>query len=153
MHQVFVSIGSNINPKKNIKIAKGFLNNLFDCTFSSLYESIAEGFEGNDFINCVVTFETDLILFELQRNLKQIELKMGRTESQKDMSNRIIDLDIILYGDQVIKEDNFYLPSKDIEEYLFVLEPLAEIAGDKKHPVSKQTFLSLLSKLKSRKSV
>jgi 2-amino-4-hydroxy-6-hydroxymethyldihydropteridine diphosphokinase len=74
---------------------------------------------------------------------------MGRTESQKGMSNRIIDLDIILYGDQVIKEDNFYLPSKDIEEYLFVLEPLAEIAGDKKHPVSKQTFLSLLSKLKS----
>ena len=67
MHQVFVSIGSNINPKENIKIAKGFLNNLFDCTFSSLYESIAEGFEGNDFINCVVTFETDLILFELNR--------------------------------------------------------------------------------------
>jgi len=149
MHQVFVSIGSNINPKKNIKIAKGLLNKLFDCTFSSLYETVSLGFEGNDFINCVVGFETNLILSELQRDLKQIELKMGRTESQKGMSNRIIDLDIILYGDQVIKEDNFNLPSKDIEDYIFVLEPLAEIAGDIKHPVSKQTFLSLLSKLKS----
>jgi 2-amino-4-hydroxy-6-hydroxymethyldihydropteridine diphosphokinase len=149
MHQVFVSIGSNIDPKENIKIAKGFLNKIFDCSFSSLYKTIAEGFEGNDFINCVVGFETNLTLFELQRDLRQIELKMGRTESQKGMSNRVIDLDIILYGDQVIKEDNFDLPSKDIEDYLFVLEPLAEIAGDIKHPVSKKTFLSLLSKLKS----
>tara|TARA_B100001173_G_scaffold300384_1_gene299874 strand:- start:635 stop:1084 length:450 start_codon:yes stop_codon:yes gene_type:complete len=149
MHQVFVSIGSNINPKENIKIAKGFLNKLFDCKYSSLYNTNAEGFEGNKFINCVVGFETNLLVSELQKHLKKIELKMGRTEDQKGMSNRVIDLDIILYGDQVIKEKNFNLPSKDIEDYIFVLEPLAEIAGDIKHPVSKQTFLSLLSKMKS----
>ena len=149
MHQVFVSIGSNIDPKENIKIAKGYLDKLFDCISSSVYETKAHGFEGNDFINCVVGFETNLLVSELQKHLKQIEIKMGRTEDQKGMSNRVIDLDIILYGDHVFEEDDFDIPSKDIEDYLFALEPLAEIAGDIKHPVSKQTFLSLLSKIKS----
>ena len=149
MHQVFVSIGSNINPKENIKIAKGFLNKLFDCKYSSLYNTNAEGFEGNKFINCVVGFETNLLVSELQKHLKKIELKMGRTEDQKGMSNRVIDLDIILYGDHILEEDNFDIPSKDIEDYLFVLEPLAEIAGEFRHPVSKISFSELLKQLKS----
>ena len=148
MHQVFVSIGSNINPKENIKIAKGFLNKLFDCKYSSLYNTHAEGFEGNKFINCVVGFETHLLATELQKHLKKIELKMGRTENQKGMSNRVIDLDMILYGDNVFQEDDIDIPSKDIEDYLFVLEPLAEIAGELCHPVSKIPFSELLKKLK-----
>jgi len=148
MHQVFVSIGSNINPKENIKIAKGFLNKLFDCKYSNLYNTKAEGFEGNDFINCVVGFETNLLATELQKHLKKIELKMGRTENQKGMSNRVIDLDMILYGDNVFQEDDIDIPSKGIEDYLFVLEPLAEIAGELRHPVSKIPFSELLKKLK-----
>ena len=135
MQQVFVSIGSNIDPRNNIEEARIILGNLFDCTFSGLYETRAEGFEGNDFINSVVGFETDLQLIELRDKLKQIEKKMGRTDIQKGMSDRIIDLDIILYGDQVIEDDDFDIPSKDIENYLFVLEPLAEIAGALHHPI------------------
>jgi 2-amino-4-hydroxy-6-hydroxymethyldihydropteridine diphosphokinase len=149
MHQVFVSIGSNIDPKENIKIAKDYLDKLFDCISSRIYETKAHGFEGNDFINCVVGFETNLLVSELQKHLKQIELKMGRTKDQKGMSNRVIDLDIILYGDHVLEEDNLDIPSKDIENYLFILEPLAEIAGELLHPVSKITFSELLKKLKS----
>ena len=149
MHQVFVSIGSNINPKENIKIAKGCLNKLFDCKYSSLYNTNAEGFEGNKFINCVVGFETNLLVSELQKHLKKIELKMGRTEDQKGMSNRVIDLDMILYGDNVFQEDDIDIPSKDIEDYLFVLEPLAEIAGELRHPVSKIPFSELLKQLKA----
>ena len=102
MQQVFVSIGSNIDPRNNIEEARIILGNLFECTFSGLYETRAEGFEGNDFINSVVGFETDLQLIELRDKLKQIEKKMGRTDIQKGMSDRIIDLDIILYGDQVL---------------------------------------------------
>ncbi len=149
MHQVFVSIGSNINPKENIKIAKGFLNQLFDCEYSSLYNTNAVGFKGNDFINCVVGFKTNLLVSELQKHLKQIELKMGRTKDQKGMSNRVIDLDIILYGNHVFEEDDFDIPSKDMEDYLFVLEPLAEIAGELRHPVSKIPFSKLLKQLKA----
>ena len=144
MHQVFVSIGSNIDPKENIKIAKGYLDKLFDCISSRVYETKAHGFEGNDFINCVVGFETNLLVSELQKHLKQIEIKMGRTEDQKGMSNRVIDLDIILYGDHVLEEDNLDIPSKDIENYLFVLEPLAQIAKEHLHPVFNISFAEML---------
>ena len=149
MQQVFVSIGSNIDPRHNIEEARIILGNLFDCTFSGLYETRAEGFEGNDFINSVVGFETDLQLIELRDKLKQIEKKMGRTDIQKGMSDRIIDLDIILYGDQVIEDDDFDIPSKDIENYLFVLEPLAEIAGARHHPILNNTYSEMLIDLKA----
>ena len=148
MQQVFVSIGSNIDPRNNIEEARIILGNLFDCTFSGLYETRAEGFEGNDFINSVVGFETDLQLIELRDKLKQIEKKMGRTDIQKGMSDRIIDLDIILYGDQVIEDDDFDIPSKDIENYLFVLEPLAEIAGASHHPILNNTYSEMLIDMK-----
>ncbi len=148
MQQVFVSIGSNIDPRNNIEEARIILGNLFDCTFSGLYETRAEGFEGNDFINSVVGFETDLQLIELRDKLKQIEKKMGRTDIQKGMSDRIIDLDIILYGDQVIEDDDFDIPSKDIENYLFVLEPLAEIAGARHHPILNNTYSEMLIDMK-----
>ena len=149
MQQVFVSIGSNIDPRNNIEEARIILGNLFDCTFSGLYETRAEGFEGNDFINSVVGFETNLQLIELRDKLKQIEKKMGRTDIQKGMSDRIIDLDIILYGDQVVEDDDFDIPSKDIENYLFVLEPLAEIAGERHHPILNNTYSELLIDLKA----
>ena len=149
MQQVFVSIGSNIDPRNNIEEARIILGNLFDCTFSGLYETRAEGFEGNDFINSVVGFETDLQLIELRDKLKQIEKKMGRTDIQKGMSDRIIDLDIILYGDQVIEDDDFDIPSKDIENYLFVLEPLAEIAGARHHPILNNTYSQMLIDLRA----
>ena len=149
MQQVFVSIGSNIDPRNNMEEARIILGNLFDCTFSGLYETRAEGFEGNDFVNSVVGFETDLQLIELKDKLKQIEKKMGRTDIQKGMSDRIIDLDIILYGDQVIEDDDFDIPSKDIENYLFVLEPLAEIAGARHHPILNNTYSEMLKDLKA----
>tara|TARA_X000000368_G_C22899494_1_gene653419 strand:+ start:309 stop:758 length:450 start_codon:yes stop_codon:yes gene_type:complete len=149
MHQVFISIGSNIDPLKNIDKVKILLNDLFECTFSGLYETVAEGFEGDDFVNCVVGFKTDITPTKLNENLKDIEKNMGRTDGQKGMSNRIIDLDLILYGDLVLNDNNLSLPSDDIEKYSFILEPLVEIAGDIKHPVSKQSFKSLLMELKS----
>ena len=149
MQQVFVSIGSNIDPRNNIEEARIILGNLFDCTFSGLYETRAEGFEGNDFVNSGVGCETDLQLIELKDKLKQIEKKMGRTDIQKGMSDRIIDLDIILYGDQVIEGDDFDIPSKDIENYLFVLEPLAEIAGARHHPILNNTYSEMLIDLKA----
>ena len=144
MHQVFISIGSNINPRHNIEKVKIILDDLFECTYSSLFETAAEGFVGNKFINCIVSFETDLLPKELRNKCKQVEKDMGRTEDQKGMSDRIIDLDIILYGDQVIKDDYFDIPSKDIDNCLFVLEPLAEIAGSLFHPVSNLSFSELL---------
>ena len=144
MYTVYLSIGSNIEPIKNIERVQILLDKSYNCIYSSIHESEASGFEGDDFMNLVVKFSTDLKLIDLWNELKEIELHMGRVSSQKGMSSRIIDLDIILYEDLVIDNEFISLPSKDIENYLFVLEPLAEIAGNSLHPTLERTYKDLL---------
>ena len=76
--------------------------------------------------------------------LKEIEIKMGRSASQKGMSNRVIDLDLILYGNKIIKTELLDIPSSDILKYEFVLKPLCELAGTQIHPETQKTFNSIL---------
>ena len=143
MQTVFVSIGTNINAEANMLLVKESLNSLFDVIYSSVYKTPAEGFEGEDFLNSVCKFDTDKNPQELRTLLKNIEKDMGRTFTQKGMSNRVIDLDLILYGDLQINRNGLELPSSDIEKYKFVLEPLAEIAPDYLHPVLKKSYKDL----------
>ena len=141
---VFISIGSNLYAEKNILLVKDHLDLLFDVTYSSIYKTPAEGFIGEDFLNRVCKFETEMNPYEIRRILKEIEKDMGRTIDQKGMSNRVIDLDLILYGDFEINDLELEIPSADIEKYKFVLEPLAEIAPNFIHPVLKVSYLDLL---------
>ena len=143
MQTIFVSIGSNIDAESNMLLVKEHLNLLFEVTYSGIYQTPAEGFTGGDFLNSVCKFKSDKKPNEIRRTLKSIEEKMGRTTSQKGMSNRVIDLDLILYGDMLINEDGVEIPSSDIENYKFVLEPLAEIAPDYIHPKLKKTYKEL----------
>lgn len=144
MQTVFVSIGTNINAEANMLLVKESLNSLFDVIYSSIYKTPAEGFEGEDFLNSVCKFDTDKNPQELRALLKNIEKDMGRTFTQKGMSNRVIDLDLILYGDLQVNRNGLELPSSDIEKYKFVLEPLAEIAPDYIHPILKKSYKDLL---------
>ena len=141
---VFISIGSNLYAEKNISLVKDHLDLLFEVTYSSIYKTPAEGFVGEDFLNRVCKFETEMNPYEIRRILKEIEKDMGRTIDQKGMSNRVIDLDLILYGDFEINDLELEIPSADIEKYKFVLEPLAEIAPNFIHPVLKVSYLDLL---------
>ena len=141
---VFISIGSNLYAEKNISLVKDHLDLLFDVTYSSIYKTPAEGFVGEDFLNRVCKFETEMNPYEIRRILKEIEKDMGRTVDQRGMSNRVIDLDLILYGDFEINDLELEIPSADIEKYKFVLEPLAEIAPNFIHPVLKVSYLDLL---------
>ena len=149
MIQAYISIGSNIDAKKNIAKVKKELNQLFTCTFSDNFYTQAEGFEGKDFINLVAGFETSLDAFRLTQTLKTLEKKIGRESNQKGMHDRVMDLDLILFGNLIMQDQGITLPSKDIEEYLFVLEPLAQIAKEKLHPVFNISFEEML-KEKSR---
>jgi 2-amino-4-hydroxy-6-hydroxymethyldihydropteridine diphosphokinase len=143
MQTIFVSIGSNIDAESNMLLVKEHLNLLFEVTYSGIYQTPAEGFTGGDFLNSVCKFKSDMKPNEIRGTLKSIEEKMGRTITQKGMSNRVIDLDLILYGDMLINEDGLEIPSSDIENYKFVLEPLAEIAPDYIHPTLKKTYKEL----------
>ena len=100
MQTIFVSIGSNIDAESNMLLVKEHLNLLFKVTYSGIYQTPAEGFTGGDFLNSVCKFKSDKQPDEIRRTLKSIEEKMGRTTSQKGMSNRVIDLDLILLNPQ-----------------------------------------------------
>ena len=134
MEKVFLSIGSNLSPEENMQLVKEYLDSYFDVTYSKIHKTKAAGFDGEDFLNCVCFFYTDLEPLELNGMLKDIEKKMGRNTSQKGMSNRCIDLDLIIYGKEKIKTEALDIPSEDITKYSFVLEPLYEIAPDEIHP-------------------
>ena len=144
MTQAYISIGSNIEAKKNIAKVKKELNQLFTCVFSDNFYTQAEGYEGKDFINLVAGFETSLDAVKLTQTLKTLEKKMGRESNQKGMHDRVIDLDLILLGDLIVQDQDINLPSNDIENYLFVLEPLAQIAKEKLHPVFNISFEEML---------
>ena len=144
MTQAYISIGSNIEAKKNIAKVKKKLNQLFICTFSDNFYTEAEGFEGKDFINLVAGFETSFDAVKLTQTLKTLEKKMGRESNQKGMHDRVIDLDLILLGDLIAQDQGVNLPSNDIENYLFVLEPLTQIAKGQLHPVFNISFEEML---------
>ncbi len=128
-----------------MNLVKGHLDSIFNVTYSSVYRTPAEGFVGEDFFNSVCKFETDKDPYEIRSLLKQIEKNMGRTKEQKGMSSRVIDLDLILYGDLIVNDQELELPSLDIEKYKFVLEPLSEIAPTFIHPVLDKSYLDLLN--------
>tara|TARA_B100001250_G_scaffold189500_1_gene162785 strand:- start:1720 stop:2175 length:456 start_codon:yes stop_codon:yes gene_type:complete len=144
MPEVFISIGSNIEPEKNIKEAKLELEKIFKCKFSKNYFYPAQGFKGKDFTNLVGFFSTKIEVIKLKKILKDIEKKIGRDSSQAGFSDRTIDIDIILYGDLVIELKEMTLPSPEIKSCLYVLEPLVEMAGNRKHPVTRETYSDIL---------
>ena len=81
----------------------------------------------------------------ITQTLKSLEKKIGRDINQKGMRDRVIDLDLILFGDLIMKDQGIELPSSDIENYLFILKPLAQIAEKEIHPVLNISFGEMLN--------
>ena len=144
MEQVYISIGSNIDPKNNISLAKSKLKKVFTCIFSDTFHSRSSGFQGEDFSNLVAGFQTTLDPLKVKEVLKEIEKEMGRDDYQKGMANRVIDLDLILFGKFIIQDKSLSLPSEDIERYPFVLEPFVQIAGNEIHPILNISYKEML---------
>lgn len=144
MPQGYISIGSNIDREKYIAASLQALALCFgDLAVSSVYESAAVGFAGDAFYNLVVGFHSDLAVKEVAKQLRQIELANGRTRDCQKFSSRTLDLDLLLYGDLIVDDGRLQIPRAEIENYAFVLEPLAEIAPDLKHPVSQKSYAEL----------
>ncbi|HET7370806.1 MAG TPA: 2-amino-4-hydroxy-6-hydroxymethyldihydropteridine diphosphokinase [Gammaproteobacteria bacterium] len=141
MIEVFVGIGSNIDPARHIRMALDALAESFGpLRQSTVWQSRAVGFEGADFHNLVVGFETDLDVQALDAALDAIETACGRNREAPRFASRTVDLDLLLYGDAVIDAPGLELPRGEILKYAFVLRPLAEIAGDRRHPETGRTF-------------
>jgi len=140
----FISIGSNIDKEIHVPSSLQALRALFgELVISSIYESAPMGFVGDSFYNLVVQFDSELPAKEVAKQLRQIELDHGRSRDSQKFSARTLDLDLILYGDEIIRDGRLQIPRDEIERYAFVLEPLAEIAPQRLHPISKINYEKL----------
>jgi 2-amino-4-hydroxy-6-hydroxymethyldihydropteridine diphosphokinase len=150
MIEAYVALGSNLGDREaNIKKALNFLNEKMRIIqVSALYETRPMYVENQGlFLNGVIKVETDLEPQALLRLFKEVEQKMGRVCVERN-GPRIIDVDLLFYGTQIITENNLVVPHPKIEERDFVLVPLAEIAPNLIHPIHKKRVSELLSELK-----
>ena len=125
MMKYFLSLGSNINAEENLQFAfKELKKILSDIKSSSIHQTKAEGFEGDDFLNSVVYGNSDIDFTNLNKQLKLIEDSAGRNRDVPKFSARTLDIDIVL---QIDDNDDILFESDEIQNYSFVSEPLREL--------------------------
>ena len=153
---VYVSLGSNLGDRlENLRRACLALEarGIGIRRASAVYETEpVDVREQAWFLNCVVEVETTLPPARLLEELQQIERELGR-ERLRPKGPRTVDLDILLYGDSVIRTDNLIVPHPRLHERRFVLEPLRELAPSRRVPLLHRTVERLLRELRDPSEV
>lgn len=154
--RIFLGLGTNLgNKEENLTRAIGHLSLVLGpCAAQSPFiETAPWGFESNNsFLNCAVAFDTHLTPLELLDATERIERELGRTTKSEggNYHDRIIDIDILLYGDGIIKSDRLTIPHPLMHKREFVLEPLAAIAPGAIHPTLGKSIKELLEERGTR---
>lgn len=136
--EIYLSLGSNLgNRKLNIERALELLNKEIGSSYtalSTIIESKSWGFNGNDFLNCVVKYSSNIEAHRLLDICKKIEKTLGRCEiieyddsGNRVYHNRTIDIDILLYGEETINTDTLVIPHPQMKKRDFIMGPLMEI--------------------------
>ena len=143
MANVYLGLGSNISPVDNLRIGIAELRRRYgDLQISTVYKSVALGFDGDDFLNVVVQLWSEETPHAMCEEIDHIHNLTGRERLGHKWEARPLDIDLLLYNDLVMDEPLVRVPRCDILEYSFVLRPLAELAPGLVHPVTGITMLS-----------
>lgn len=134
-HLALVSVGSNIDPRIHIRQGMAGLAERFaPLCLSPVYESRPVGFEGDNFLNLGVGFHTGLDARALVAALREIEALCGRRRGSGRLASRTLDLDLVMLGDRIERGVRPRLPRPELLRYAFVLKPMADLAGEVRHP-------------------
>jgi 2-amino-4-hydroxy-6-hydroxymethyldihydropteridine diphosphokinase len=151
MALAYVSGGSNLDAEIHLPQAARELKARYPgARFSRCYSNKSVGFEGPDFINFVVELPVVGQAFALRECLQRIEKLCGRPDAAPRWAPRTMDLDLLLFGEQVIDEPGLKVPRPDMVRWAFMLGPLAELAPQLVHPVQKETIGELWRKFDSQ---
>ena len=141
---VYLSLGSNLGDKiNNLQTTLNLIDSKVGdvLLISSVYQTKAEGFVGEDFLNCCVSLRTSMEPKILIKELINIESQNGRLRSNRNIyESRSIDIDILFYEDKIINQHNLKIPHPRMNERNFVIKPLLDIAKSKIHPVLNRTI-------------
>ncbi len=152
---VYLSLGSNLGDREaNLRRAIEALGGLGTVTaVSSFYETEPVEFVAQPwFLNCAVAVETELMPKQFLARVQALEQALGRRRV-KPKGPRTIDVDILLFGNAVVNVPTLTIPHPALHERRFVLEPLAEIAPEVRHPVFKRTVRELRDALPAGQAV
>ena len=148
--RVYVGLGSNLGDREShLAQAVGALRRLEGVSVlrqSRLYDSQAVGLPQPRYLNAVVELKTTLTPRRLLSRLEAVEQKLGRTGKGLGQP-RTLDLDVLLWGKRILAEPDFQIPHAEMHRRRFVLEPLAELAPQARHPVLGLTIGELLGGL------
>ena len=140
MARIYISLGTNIDPVEHMQSGLVDLHQHFGkLTLSRMYESEAVGFQGTNFLNMVAAADTDMSITDVVATFKRIEKQNGRIRGEKKFSPRSLDIDLLLYDDEVCQLP-IELPRGEVLYNAFVLWPLAEVAPTLQHPVNTKTY-------------
>ena len=140
----WLGMGSNINAENHIRAGIDELEKKFGkVKLSPVYASTAVGFDGDDFINLVARVETEIQPVELRQYLRDLEDSFGRKRDVPKFSDRLLDIDILLYDDLVLQSPVLELPRAEILKFSHVLKPLADLGPDLVHPTELRSMAEI----------
>lgn len=157
LHNVYISLGSNKGDK--LQFLQQAINAIHEqlgsiSSISPIYKTAAWGFDSDDFYNCCAHLTCSISPENVLNILLKIEKQLGRTRNNEDgYSARTIDLDIIFYDDNMTSSEILTVPHPSLQNRLFVLKPLCDIAPDFIHPVLKENITTLLAKCKDDSAI